>query len=679
MSETPSEPPAHPKRSADEPHEEHEHEHRHVRAPKVVLAAALQERTRDVRRRRRRRRRVFGVLAALLPVAWMVWSDFARRGNSIVGFPKKYVGSYAGGVAESLLLWTPLLVAAARRRGPIGKVGRVLFVVLFTIVMGVESAFHAFWNVYLCIDGQLHSKSITQSVFGTLPLGRPLVLFHLVVAALVGLLAVVYARRLTRTGPWTARGAFVLALAAWAGATFLPTSYRGIQASPPDALYVHGMVALVKERLGITHEAPDRRVQRRDPEPVPPLTARPARKRNVVLLLEESQRGDVTCVTPDPRCALSTPWSNAVAPNRMPLREMRSNASTTAISISNIWSGVRPTESRELLHSVPLLWEYAAAAGYDTAYWTSQNLMFGNARVYIEDLPISHGCVATHLDSTADLDTGARDDLLAEWVKKDWPEMKEPFFAVIHFSNPHYPYIYDEQLAPFRPSEMAKSPEKNGDYLNYYRNVVYLSDSAVGEIIRFIRSTDAGKRTVLVYTADHGESFREHWQMGHTSSVYDEEIHVPAWIDAPPGTLSDEERANLVGAADALLWHMDLAPTFLDLLGVWDDPALAPFKARMMGHPITRKERTVAPVPLTNCTWVWECAFRNWGLMQGSRKIEAREWDGNFHCFDVLKDPTESTDLGERMCAPLPDLARDIFHVMPNVTPPGRPVVDWGK
>jgi hypothetical protein len=99
----------------------------------------------------------------------------------------------------------------------------------------------------------------------------------------------------------------------------------------------------------------------------------------------------------------------------------------------------------------------------------------------------------------------------------------------------------------------------------------------------------------------------------------------------------------------------------------------------MIGHPITRPERTLGPVQMTNCTWVWECSFRNWGMMQGSRKIEAREWDHTYHCFDVLADPDEQIDLGERSCAPLPDLAREIFPAMPNVTPPGRPQTDWGK
>lgn len=634
---------------------------------------------RAARRRVRRRRRVAAAVAILLPIVWITWSDLIRRGALVADFPEKYKYVFAGGVGEGLLLWTLLLAASLRRRGVLRAIFGFLFVTCFTIVIGVQSAFHAVWNTYLSIDGQLHSKDLPLSIFGSLPLYRPLVLFHLFLHALAAIAFLHLARRTVRVGPWLEPVLAFFAVLAVGASTQIPTSYRGVQASTPDALYIHGMTGLVKELTGMTHDSPDRRVQRRRPEKVPALAPRPERPRNVVLIVQESQRADVSCVEHDPNCDKATPFSNAVTKDRFPLKQMRANASTTAISISNLWSGVAPYEKRDLMHSVPLMWEYAAAAGYDTAYWTSQNLMFGNARMYIQELPISHGCVGTHLHADADLDAGGFDYLLTEWVKKDWPEMKEPFFAVVHYSNVHYPYIYDDDLAPFRPSEMSKAPEKNEDFFNYYKNVVFLSDVGVGELMRYIRSTDAGKRTVVIHTSDHGESFREHWQMGHTSALYDEEVLVPTWIDAPEGTLSPAERESIAGAKDQFVWHLDVAPTMLDLLGVWDAPELAPFRARMIGHPITRPERTLGPVPMTNCTWVWECAFRNWGMMQGSRKIEAREWDGTFHCFDLLDDPHEKTDLGERLCAPLPDLARQIFPSMPNVTPPGRPEVDWGK
>ncbi|MFO0555003.1 MAG: sulfatase-like hydrolase/transferase [Polyangiaceae bacterium] len=636
-------------------------------------AARAHERRKSVRRWRR----IGGAVSLTGPTLWMLYGEAFRRGPRILTFPYQYKLSYWGGIAQSLVFWGVILYAASRRRSFFGSVAAGLFFMLFVVIMGSESAFHAVWNIYLCIDAQIHSKNFIQALVGTLPLARPLVLFHFAAAFLVGAVFLVVSRKLVRPRKWRWYATLPLVPGVIYGATQIPTSYRGIQASPPDALYIHGLTALAKELLDITNDSPDLRVQRRKPEHVPPLSRHPARPRNVVLILQESQRGDVVCIEPDQHCDRSTPWSNAVVPKRMPLLELRSNASTTAISISNIWSGVRPTESRELLHSVPLLWDYADAAGYDTAYWTSQNLMFGNARQYVQDLPISHGCNATHLDSEADIDAGAYDNLLTDWVKKDWPEMKEPFFAVIHFSNVHYPYVFDDDLAPFRPALRDHSAENNTALFNYYKDVVQRSDLAVAELVRYIRSTDAGKHTVIVYTSDHGESFREHWQMGHTSSLYDEEVRVQGWIDAPEGTLSPEEEETIKRAKDEFVWHLDLAPTFLDLLGVWDDPKMAPFKARMMGHPITRRERTLSPLPMTNCTWVWECSFRNWGMMQGSLKAEAREWDGSFKCFDVKADPDEHVDLGERACAPLPDLAREIFHAMPDVTPPGRPVVKW--
>lgn len=643
------------------------------------LRAASLERPRTRRRRIRDRQRLIGLALLMAPGAWILLNDFARRAPRIVAFDRMHALGHWGSVLGSVLFWAFLLHAASRRRGWVRAVVGVLFVVLFTLSVGVERAFHALYNIYLSIDGVIHSKSIAWSLVGTMPMTRPIVVFHLASTAALSVGLVWAARRWVRPGPWRRRLSPLLVPPLLYALTQVPASYRRWQSTSPDIIYFHGITSLVKEHLGYTNESPDLRVQRRDPEPVPALAAKPARPRNVVLLLQESLRADVTCEDYDANCDQATPFSNKATPGRMQLLQMRSNASTTAISISNIWSGVRPHESRELLHSVPLLWDYAHAAGWDTAYWTSQNLMFGNARLYVQDIPVSHRCVATELDPEADLDTGAPDAMVVDRVIEEWGELKEPFFAVVHFSAVHFPYIYDEHHAPFQPSEMDKSAEKNEAFFNYYKNVVYLSDMAVGRLIDHIRSTDAGKRTVLVYTADHGESFREHWQMGHTSALYDEEIRVPTWVDAPPGTLDEEEEASIRAAREQYVWHLDLGPTLLDLIGVWDDPALVPFRNRMIGHPLTRRERTLSPVPLTNCTWVWECAFRNWGMMQGPMKLEAREWDGEYHCFDLRDDPEELNNLGERACGALPALARQTFHAMPNVTPPGRPTVDWGK
>ncbi|MFO0589316.1 MAG: sulfatase-like hydrolase/transferase [Polyangiaceae bacterium] len=629
--------------------------------------------------RSRRRRRLLGVLVLFGPVLWVLLSDFARRYPQIAAFDKDHKLGYAASFVESAVVWAVILHAASRRRGLLQVIVAPIFVALFTLAIGVEGAFNSIYNVYLSIDGQIHSKSIPWSIVGTLPLSRPIVIFHFALACALGVVFVRAARKYTRPGRITYWLLAALLPVAFVAPTQIPVSFRKLQSTAPDMIYFNSIAGLVREQLGYTHDSPDLRVQKRHVESVPTLQAKPARPRNVLFILQESQRADVTCIEYDPSCDKATPHSNKVVPDRMPLMQLRAHDSTTAISISNLWSGVRPTETRDLLHSVPLIWDYAHAAGYDTAYWTSQNLMFGNARLYVQDIPVSHFAVATNLDREAPLDEGAYDRLLTDRVIQEIGELKEPYFAVVHYSNVHFPYVYDQDNAPFQPAEFNKDAENNEKYKNYYKDVVYLSDMAVARLLTHIRSTDAGQRTVVLYTSDHGESFREHWQLGHTSAIYDEEIQVPGWIDAPSGTLTPEEEANIKAAKNQFVWHLDFSPTFLDLLGIWDDPAMAPFRARMMGHPLTRSLRTIEPVPLTNCTWVWECAFRNWGFMQGPMKIEAREWDGEFHCFNVLDDPDELNNLGEGPCTPLTELARQTYHAMPNITPPGRPVVNWGK
>jgi glucan phosphoethanolaminetransferase (alkaline phosphatase superfamily) len=643
-------------------------------------SGAAPSRPQQRRRRVRRLRRLCGLVVLLAPGSWIVLSDFVRRYYHVMSFDRPHRLGYVGTAAFSVVFWGVLLYVAARRRGFVRQLVAGLFAVLFTLCAGVQAAFHSFYNVYLSLDSLVYSKSLPWALLGYVPLQVPRVAFQLGSHLVLGLMLLTVARILVRPRRIVRMLFPLLVPVVLAAMVMLPASYRLWQSSTPDVIYVHGYRALLEERLRKTDYAPHLRVQRREPVAVPPMTAKPARARNVLFVLQESVRDDISCneVGTEPDAACATPFSARAMPERMPLMQMRANASTTAIAISDLWSAVPSTDSWDVLLSVPLLWDYAHAAGYDAAYWTSQNTQFGSMRLYVQDFPVSHRAVATELDSWADFDAGANDSLLTDRAMEDLADLREPFFAVVQYSNVHYPYVYDPKHAPFQPSEFSKAPDKNDHFFNYYRNVVYLSDIAVGRLLDFVRESDFGKRTVIVYTSDHAESFREHWQLGHTSSLYEEEIHVPAWISAPESTLSDEERGAIRGAKEQFLWHYDVAPTLLDLLGVWDLPEMRPFRALMLGHPITRPERTVGPVPLNNCSWIWECAFRNWGMMQGPLKIEAREWDNEFHCFDMRRDPLEQVNLGEAACAPLPDVARQWFGMMPRQDPPGMKDLLWG-
>jgi glucan phosphoethanolaminetransferase (alkaline phosphatase superfamily) len=603
----------------------------------------------------------------LAPTLIVLSVDVWRRGPRLRSLEGEYVLTYFAAVVESTVLWAALIYAAARRRGVLRSISAVLFVVALTFAIGGQTYFYQQYNAYLNVDVSLFAANFKDSVINQLYADLGNYLQAKLPPFVLAILLVWVARRVLRPQRSPAIALGVLAPVFLIASFFVPTQHRHLQASTPDVLYLNAVGGLLRTQLGFTDQSNQLRPRARASLPVPPLQRDPTLPpRNVLFVILESVRADSVCVTYDAACR-RTEATNLLLPNRFPLTQMRSLDSCTAISLAVLWSGLLPIESRETLHTWPLIFDYARAAGYDTAFWTSQNMMFGNARLWVKNLGVSKFTSATELEPTADLDMGAPEALLAPRVNHDIEELKEPFLGVIQLSNVHYPYYVDpEGPLPFEPWSTSKAPEDNAEFKNYYQNSVYQQDQHVAAILSHLRASPLGARTVIVYTSDHGEAFREHGQMGHTFSVFDEEVKVPAWVEAPPGTLTANEQAALESKRDQRLTHIDLAPTILDLVGVLGQPAIAQYAEKLPGHSLLRPELTSAPLPMTNCAGVWSCAFENWGYMAGTRKLEARSWDPGWKCYDLAADAHEQRDLGLAHCADLVGLARTTFGRLPG-------------
>jgi arylsulfatase A-like enzyme len=607
------------------------------------------------------------VLILLSPSLLVLGFDLERRGPRLIELRGVYVLTYLAAVAEGSLVWASLIYAATRRRGALRFLSAGLFVLALTFTVGGQSYFFEQYNAYLNLDVSLFASNFKDSVVNQLSADLGNYASAKLPPFLLALGVLWAARQTLRPRQRPARVAGVVAPLLLVGSLFVPTQHRHTQASTPDVLYLHAVGGLIRTQFGFTDQSNQLRPRARESLPVPPLTRRPELPaRNVLFVILESVRADSVCVEYDPDCQ-KTAATNRLFPKRFPLTQMRALASCTAISLAVLWSGLLPTESRDMQHTWPLVFDYARAAGYDTAFWTSQNMMFGNARLWVKNLGVSKFVSATELDPASDLDMGAPEALLAAKVSQDIGELREPFLAVVQLSNVHYPYYVDPNLPmPFEPWTTSKAADENQAFRNYYQNSVHQQDLHLAEMLRRVRASPAGERTVVVYTSDHGEAFREHGQMGHTFSIFDEEIKVPAWVDAPPGTLTPEEESALSGKRQAQVFHVDIAPTLLDLIGVGGDPKIDTYTQRMPGHSLIRPALTEAPLPMTNCSGVWSCAFENWGYMHKNRKLEARSWDRGWKCYDLDKDPHEFNDLGHGPCADLIDLAQQTFGRLPG-------------
>ncbi|MEO5761086.1 MAG: sulfatase-like hydrolase/transferase [Vicinamibacteria bacterium] len=120
------------------------------------------------------------------------------------------------------------------------------------------------------------------------------------------------------------------------------------------------------------------------------------------------------------------------------------------------------------------------------------------------------------------------------------------FFGWVHLYDAHTPY---------EPPEPYASQFPNQPYLG---EIAY-TDAQVGRLLDWLKTNDLDRNTVVIVTADHGESLGDHGEATHAYFVYDSTMHVPLIVKTP---WNDKGRnASMVSSAD-------IFPTVLDLLGL---------------------------------------------------------------------------------------------------------------
>jgi arylsulfatase A-like enzyme/Flp pilus assembly protein TadD len=128
------------------------------------------------------------------------------------------------------------------------------------------------------------------------------------------------------------------------------------------------------------------------------------------------------------------------------------------------------------------------------------------------------------------------------WITQPGAGDSRPWFAWIHLFDPHAPYRAPAAFAANR--------------LPYEAEVAW-TDSALGSALDSLRGGGQLARTIVIVTADHGESLGDHGETTHGLFAYDATLRVPLIVSAPG-------LAPRVVATAAS--HADIAPTVLDLV-----------------------------------------------------------------------------------------------------------------
>ena len=222
-----------------------------------------------------------------------------------------------------------------------------------------------------------------------------------------------------------------------------------------------------------------------------------------------------------------TPAIDGVAAHGIRFTSARAAAPLTLPSHTSILTGLLPPQSGVRLNGVPLVGKPTLGrlfhdAGYRTAAFVGAYVLdrrfglSGGFDTYDDRIPRDPAAGAR-------LEAERRGDLVAsaalEWLARSSPQ---PFFAWIHFYDPHAPYQ--------PPAEFLAKAGGRG-----YDGEVAFADAQVGRVLDWLKSSGEQAKTLVVIAGDHGEGLGDHGELTHGMLAYDSTLKVPLVVALPSG------------------------------------------------------------------------------------------------------------------------------------------------
>jgi arylsulfatase A-like enzyme len=378
-------------------------------------------------------------------------------------------------------------------------------------------------------------------------------------------------------------------------------------------------------------------------------TARGARPPNVVVYLVDTLRRDHLSVYGYTRP--TSPRLEAFARDAVRFETAYSTTSWTRPAVASLLTGVSPGRHKAISLSdrldpaVPLLPQRLRAVGYHSAaFVTNPSVlpMWGFGRGF-----------DAFVDLVADDGRPARADEITEAVLRHLDAHRaEPFFFYVHTVDPHSPYDapppFDASF-PRPPLGELESPNprvaaraKLAAVVADYDAEVRFSDHEFGRLMDSLEARGLYRDALVVFTSDHGEELRDHGQLGHGKSLYEEVVQVPLLVKLP----ANIHAGRVVDAPVSLL---DVLPTIVGLAGGEADHVEGVDLRELVVAEEKRNERPrpfFLDLDLTSASD--ERAVGSAVVWGGYKLVDSQEPTRGVRLFDLVRDPGERRNAAAR-------------------------------
>ncbi len=206
-----------------------------------------------------------------------------------------------------------------------------------------------------------------------------------------------------------------------------------------------------------------------------------------------------------------------------------------------------------------------------------------------------------------------------EWIDGLGPD--ERFAAVLVPISAHYPFDV--------PADIAK-PFGDDRKIDRFRNAVSFIDVVFDELMTGLESRGLADETVVLFTADHGESPLEPPRFTNVDrAAYEYNVHVPAVLFGPQVFPKAEHNQRLISTPDIL-------PTMLSLSGIEDS---RPRQGHSFVATDWSERRVFLGAARSNVHLV--------GFLDGTRKYLLNTKTGASELYDLSHDPDELNNLAD--------------------------------
>ncbi|MDX1998335.1 MAG: sulfatase-like hydrolase/transferase [Thermoanaerobaculia bacterium] len=285
------------------------------------------------------------------------------------------------------------------------------------------------------------------------------------------------------------------------------------------------------------------------------LGCAPETPKNVLLVTIDTLRADRT--GPYGFGLARTPHMDRLAREGATFETAIATAPITLVAHSTIFTGLLPPA-----HGVRDNGAYSLGAGATTLAESLQSAGF-ETRAFVSALVLNRRYGLAQGFESYDDDLWSEDqpkmflirdrpaqrtaERFLEWLRARPEAGAKPFFAWVHFFDPHQPYAAAGRFAALAPHP--------------YDAEIAAADDGLGRLLAGLAERGELDSTLVIVTADHGESLGEHDEKTHAIFIYDATVHIPLILRAP-GLVPPGLRVKTP------VHQVDLMPTVLSALGL---------------------------------------------------------------------------------------------------------------